>query len=330
MKIAVMIMAGDKEPSLRNIPAMQNTFIAYACRLMAEGKLKHEYDFWFYTYGSDDIVEKYKNGVEKISDHVNYLHIHGKESIYNTFEKTMYAYDFLTKYTDDAYDWYIRINISAYLNILLLDKAIDAFAINPEKIYCNVILSYTWDCTPNSILQNERYNDLYPRGDFMCFTKYIKNEILKVCDKYIRCDVSDINRIVCPHVDDVLTGLCIMDAFGKTYFERLQMLTYNFIPQAFIDFSNFNDFAICNRIKTSTNADNGWNDTPNRQYDTNKFYTLQNYYNKVDTDKYNDISMIDLVNHIYQPFSSRINPVVRITYMNTQNIVNFLKNKRKC
>lgn len=328
MKIAIMIMAADKEPSLRNIQAIKDTFIDYACKLMSDGNLKHEYDFWFYTYNSDDVVEKYPNGIEKIRDHVKYLHILGKESIYNTFEKTIYTYNFLTGYSNNTYDWYIRINVSTYLNILLLDRAIDIFNGHPEKIYCNVVNSYIWDCTPDSTMLGEYYNDLYPRGDFVCVSRNVKDDIIETCDKYIRCDVSDSGRINCPHVDDVLIGLCIIDAFGKDYYNHLQMLTYNYMPQESVDFSAFRDFAVCSRIKTLTRGCNVWFDTAERKHDIDKFHILYEYYNTHKIDKYCDYTEDEIINRVFQQMSTRNNLTVMVTTTNTQNIVDFLKIKR--
>lgn len=324
-----MIMTANAEPSLRNILAMKETFINYTCKLMDEGKLTNEYDFWFYSYGQDELVGSFPEGVEKFNDHLYHLHIRGNETIYNTYEKTIYTYNFLTKYSEDSYDWYIRINISSYLNILLIDKAFDIFKLYPEKIYCNAINTYIWDCTPNSILYNNRYNDIYPRGDFMVFSKSTKNKILRYSDRYIRCDTRDVDRIMCPHVDDTLTGLCIIDALGQDYYDKLQMLTYNYIPQDSVDFEHFNDFALCSRIKTVLGNYNTWYDGPHRLHDVEKFHQLHEYFNKFPYDKYDGIYVANLIHKIFMPLSSRVEPNISITYSNLQDTVNFLKNKKR-
>ncbi len=50
MKVAVLILSTLKEPSTRNIEGIKNTYVSLANSLSEQGKLKHEYDFYFY-YG---------------------------------------------------------------------------------------------------------------------------------------------------------------------------------------------------------------------------------------------------------------------------------------
>jgi hypothetical protein len=49
MKIAIMVMAANAEPSTRNLDAIQNTLVKYQNE--HKDRFKNEYDFYFYWSG---------------------------------------------------------------------------------------------------------------------------------------------------------------------------------------------------------------------------------------------------------------------------------------
>ena len=253
MRIAVHILSTNTEPSSTNIKAMKDTFVAYSL----SGTLIHDYDFFFY-YGDHSY-----NHVYQQAENIYRINTNLKESIYNTFEKGIY-----TLKSTPGYDWYIRINISCFLNIKLLDKIIDQ--LNEDTVYCNAINSYIND--------ENLYNDLYARGDFMIFSAKTREGILHNSGKYIRCDEISENRINVPHVDDTLFGLCIKDYFGPDYYKHLQSLKYNYIPYPSSEIRNFNPLAVSSRVKTNPPGVNysgySWADNEYRRFDAQKMYSI--------------------------------------------------------
>ena len=316
MKVAVLIMSSGVEPSLRNENAMKETFIKDAVDLMSKNMLNNTYDFYFYSY-TNSIPENSQCCCENIAQHIKYLHFYGKESIYNTFEKTISA----LQYIQDDYQWYVRINISAFLNMRLLDVMIKIFNLYPNKVYCNAINSYITD--------EYYYNDLYPRGDMIIFSKKTKNDILSVSSKYIRCDIDDKNRINIPHVDDCLIGLCLIDIFGKKYYEHLQMVRYNFLPEITLQESQINKFAICSRVKTTPPGEYSgysWEDNDFRKSDVNKMYLLQQYFSSL---TYNDISIQSLINNVININNlQRQTLCVMLNQATIPQLIQYIKEKR--
>ena len=314
MKVAVLIMASNEEPSTSNVEAMRNTFIADTINLMKAGKLRNTYEFFVYSYAIGPSA--HDCAVEE-NDGVKYLYIDGVESIYNTFEKTVFA---LGKIGDD-YQWYVRLNISAFLNIRLLDNALRVF--DTSKVYCNAINTYITDET--------YYNDLYPRGDFLVFSKAVKNGILEHSPKYIRCDVANKNRLTVPHVDDCLIGLCLIDYFGQQYYNHLQMVKYSFLPMHDkLESIAPDNFAIVSRVKTIPPDEKysgySWEDNEWRRKDCEKMQILHKYYQNAD---YSKIAIQSLINNVIDKNNvSRATLAVQLTNATVPQIIAYLKQKR--
>ena len=308
MDIAVLIMTTDSEPSITNIEGMQETFI----KRTQEGQLQHKYDFILYT--GDTRKNGLKNCnyslisnrfqrtyVDLINDRISDFkeldchHRNGNiykfassvdESIYRTFEKTYDVLDYLST-QEKEYDFYIRINISAWLNINLLDKIIEQ--LDKDIVYCNAI---------NSIISDEKYlNDLYPRGDFIIFSSKVKDGILENGKKYLYCDTLEKDRLNVPHVDDCLIGLCLIDYFGKYYYKHLKMLKYNYIPYNQQEPKQIKilEYAICSRVKTLppnvSYSGYSWEDNKYRRYDSVKMRMLDDAYSNM---KYDNVLLKDL------------------------------------
>ena len=158
MNIAILIMSTTVEPSVRNIAAMKNTMV----KQTNEETFKHHYDFFEYYYDkeiqdSEDCVL----GCEQDKQYPNYFYIRisGTESVFHTFEKTYTAFDYLLNNEDKfkKYDAFIRINISCYLNMKLLDAVLDL--LNKDTVYSNALNTVEGYGTPY-------FNKLYFRGDF--------------------------------------------------------------------------------------------------------------------------------------------------------------------
>lgn len=267
MRVAVQILSTNTEPSTTNIKAMKETFIALS-------NLKHEYDFYFY-YGDHSYYQVYNN------ENIYRVNLPYKESIYNTYEKGIHTLKYIL-----GYDWHIRMNISCFLNLKLLDNVIDK--LDEDIVYCNAINSYIND--------EHYYNDIYPRGDFMLFSNKTAQGILDNSDKYIRCDEALENRINIPHVDDCLFGLCIKDYFGPDYYKHLQMLKYNYMPQITEQAINFNKYCISSRVKTNPPGVNysgySWKDNEYRRFDAAKMRAIHELIKDIDYSE--DIKIEDL------------------------------------
>lgn len=276
MKISVEILCTAAEPSLRNIQAIKETYISTCNDLKRQNKLNHDYEFYFY-YSHEDIHGDY---IVKDSIYSNCFDIRvpEKESIYKTFEKGIFA---LKQTSAKNFDWHIRCNISNYLNIQVLDRLIDQF--DENMVYCNAINTYIND--------ENYYNDLYPRGDMMIFSKDTAVGIIKASEKYINCDTALTNRISIPHVDDCLFGLCIMDYFGKDdYYNHLQMLKYNYIPEPESVIKREIDFlCLSSRVKTVPPnvkfSGYSWDDNEYRKLDVKKMKWLDSEVRKINYQK---------------------------------------------
>lgn len=314
MKVAIQILSTLQEPSTRNIETIKNTYIALANSLSEQGKLKHTYDFYFYYGGYAKEGQEENTAIVEKDETINHCYnvfVNMAESIYNTFEKGIE-----TLKATDGYDWYIRCNISCYINIPVLDKCILLF--NSDEVYCNSINSYVND--------EKRYNDLYPRGDFMIFSKAVRKGILQNADKYIRCDFSMTDRINVPHVDDCMFGLCIIDYFGRSYYKHLKALKYNYIPSHKEEISTvWNKNYISTRVKTIppgiTFSGYSWEDNDYRKMDCYKM----NYLN--DAIKNEDYSGLNLK---LNDLISTSKPIIFITpsFKSINTFHEFLKNER--
>lgn len=318
MNVAVLIMASDKEPSTSNLLAMNDTFINDTIQMMSSHILQNNYDFFIYTLSGLRTDNK-EYEVSTLCDHINYIDIAGEESIYNTYEKTVTA----LKVIGDNYDWIVRLNISAFLNIKLLDTAIISDVFDRYTVYCNAINSYIND--------ENYYNDLYPRGDFLIFSNTVRKGMLQHTDKYIRCDVDVSHRISVPHVDDCLLGLCLIDFFGPRYYEHLQMIRYAFLPM----YENFDsmpidDFAIASRVKTmppdAKCSGYSWEENEWRKYDGTKMKYLNEHFKNI---MYTGIDKHTLqINIIDKGNTSRKTYGVCIQPMSIQQLTEQIKLKR--
>ena len=310
MDVAILIMATDSEPSISNIKGMTETFI----KRTQEGLLNNRYEFILYTGNSSPNSSKpslteidcnHKNGnVYKYTSSVS-------ENIYKTFEKTYDTLEFLDK-SRKKYDWYVRINISAWLNISLLDKVITQ--LDEDIVYCNAI---------NSIISDEKFlNDLYPRGDFFMFSHKVKDGILKEGEKYLYCDIAEKDRLNVPHVDDCMIGLSLIDYFGKYYYKHLKMLKYNYIPYNEQDAKQYKILqnAICSRVKTLppnvTYSGYSWDDNEYRRYDSRKMKMLDTAYSNT---TYDNIKLKDL------EVDESLGRPTLLVYMSNVTVDNFYK-----
>ena len=266
MKVAILILSTTNEPSTSNVAAMKDTFISY-CNKNAD-KFKHKYTFFEY-YGILDNDSKIddttisSDNVIKESNNFYKIELVSEDGIYNTFEKTVAAFEKVNEL--DNYDWFVRINISTYLNVPLLDKIIDY--LDNTIIYSSAVNTYITD--------EKYFNDIYPRGDFYMFSKYTYDKVSKYFSKYV-FDIKNYRTIfdnTVPHVDDCLMGLCIIEALGNNYYEKLKTLTYNFLPRG-TDITRFNKYALASRVKTIPPGLNysgySWDDNKYRHCDVEK------------------------------------------------------------
>lgn len=280
-----MIMSTLREPSVRNVNAMRETFIKYAIN---NSSLEHSYDF--YEYVADENMKEDDIRVEQdeILAHYWKVYIGSIESVYSTYEKTYLTYKYIIENTE-GYDRFIRINISAYLNINLLDKVIGTT--NEDYIYANALNTY-------NMVDYRRGNEMYPRGDFYILSTKTVKGILEHGKKYMHCDRALKNRPNIPHVDDTLVGCAITDYFGLSdYVNHLYMIYYNFLPmpdtQLYSLVNSVNMYAICSRVKTTPQGSvsgYSWDDNSYRLSDPKKIEYLHSIFVN---EKYNEIDSIE-------------------------------------
>lgn len=212
-----MVMAANAEPSTRNLEAIKNTLVRYQNE--HKDKFKNEYDFYFYWSGGDDMKKEVNVSTSKEYSNLKYIEVKEEESVYRTFEKSIKAFDYV--YRNNDYDWYVRMNISMWINIDLLDSVI--FSFKPNSMYGNALNSY--------VNLNCAYcDDLYARGDLMIFDKDVMNGILGNAMKFLYSDWRMTDRDGVDHVDDCLIGCCFIDYAGPDYYKSLYMLSYTYLP----------------------------------------------------------------------------------------------------
>jgi hypothetical protein len=266
MKVAILILSTTNEPSTSNVAAMKETFISYCDK--NPDKFKHEYTFFEY-YGildnDSDVDDMIFSSDEVIKESNNFYKIElaSEDGIHKTFEKTVSAFEKVDSL--DKYDWFVRINISTYLNVPLLDKILGY--LDNTMIYSSALNTYITD--------EKYFNDIYPRGDFYMFSKYTYDKISKYFSKYV-FDIKNFRNMfnnTVPHVDDCVLGLCIIEGLGNNYYEKLKTLTYNFLPRD-TDISGFNKYALASRVKTMPPGVNysgySWDDNKYRRCDAEK------------------------------------------------------------
>lgn len=263
MRCCVIIMGCKVNPGLRNMEAIHNSYMT----LYNENKkdFVNEYEFYFYDGSNEDFsVEKYKK-------YANIVHCVSGDDIHNTYQKSLECYKWIVN--DKEFDWVVRVNISTYVNMYMLDNFLN-YA-NKDKIYANQFCAY---------LYNWHYlNDCFPRGD----AHIVSFDVLKKAIK--QSDFLDIDKIKgnTDKVDDVLMGLLYMKSFDDLYINHYEIINYTFLPQEVnIILSNPDDVIIKNsfytiftRLKTCpTNAQSGysWEDNEYRKQDIFKFDIVNN------------------------------------------------------
>ena len=256
MKVLVLIMSGNMQPALRNEAAIFDTYV----KSYNDNKdlFNHEYEFMSYRGGYSDV---------KLNN--NILELTSPDDISGTFQKTMDAFNYIKNY---EFDYLIRVNISAYINLFILDNYIETF--NKDKIYCNAICTYY-----NSIKYK---NEMFPRGDAYIIHKELFNNILNF---YTDFNVYDNIDDGVDNPDDSLFGILLSNYFNHQTHNHIQLLNYSFIPQPiqYIDPYTFKlgALTIFSRLKTcpSTESHSGysWNDNEYRLHDVVKFKSLNKY-----------------------------------------------------
>jgi len=307
MRVAVLIMSTEMEPSISNTNTMKSTFIAETNRLMSEGKLKHEYKFIFYSCKDDveELTVVHNDGYDNI-------YVKGPESVYRTFEK---SHEVFSHVINDNYDWFVRINISTFINIRLLDKALIFF--NKDTVYANVLNAYI-----NA--DSEYHNDIYARGDFMIISNKVMNGIVDKGNDVINWDDDTKYRIGITHVDDCLIGFCIMKFFGNEYYKHFKMLKYNYVP---FQLKEVNINAIATRVKTippgETHSGYSWADNEWRRKDCEKMCALNETFKKLDYTRF-------IESDIY-PKKNEIRPVLCVTADNIplENVKDYIMKKTR-
>lgn len=321
MKVAILIMSAGKEPSTRNIEAMKDTFIKYS----NEGTFNNTYDFYEYFY--DSSLQSEEIQVNQSTEYPNYyiIHVGGTETVYRTYEKTYLVYKYLMNNTEYIYDRFVRINISVYLNMNLLDAIIEKT--EEDDIYANVLNTY--------IVSDPKYiNQIYPRGDFYIVSSKTIQGILETGKDLMYIDTADKNRIPIDHVDDTLFGIAYINYMGARYFEHLHLIYYNFIPypaESIISLSTdtndttvytINDMAVCTRIKTIPPgikySGYSWDDNTYRKYDPIKIRTV---HSLLKDKKY----IINSINELFPKYEEeRLTAVMNLIGMRPTDIKNKL------
>ena len=264
-----MVMAANVEPSTRNLDAIQNTLVKYQNE--HKGRFKHEYDFYFYWSGGEGMEEEVKISDSTKYHNLKFIEVKEEESVYRTFEKSIKAFDYI--HMNNEYDWYVRMNISMWLNLDLLDAAIATF--KPNSMYGNALNSY--------VNLNCAYcDDLYVRGDLMIFDKNVMKGILDHAMKFLYSDWNMKLRDGVDHVDDCLIGCCYIDYAGPEYYKRLYMLSYTYLPDYEVNGElKPQKYNIGTRVKTvppnETYSGYSWGDNEWRKKDCDKMIKLTEY-----------------------------------------------------
>ncbi len=281
MNICVMIMSTEMQPSTRNVEMFKNTVVKNY--LDNKDKFKHIYDFWEYT--ADNMQDRDFTGYG--SPHFNVISVHEQESVYRTWEKTYKAFQIITD--RKKYDLYVRINISLWLNLELLDAVADQF--KDDMVYCNAINSHV-------NVTSKYLNDVYPRGDMYIFGNKTMNGILEHGWKYMYCDQDMKERIGVDHVDDCILGVAMIDTYGKDYYKHIEQLKYMFIPTPSIKgIGEIDKLSIGFRVKTTPEgmtSGYSWDDNEYRLKDAVKMKELQDYFGNIDV-SYSDVKLKDLI-----------------------------------
>lgn len=356
MNIVIAMMCCHGQPCERN----RDAFIEYVYKdyqeLKKQGKLKHNYQFVFYTGRtkeenekvqiSNEIPEELSYGrlhdekgelltvsdvldnPEKItSKDLFFLEVDTPDDIKFTYEKTVSAFNSIRTYLRPEFDYLVRVNISAFLNIRLLDKVIETA--DPEVVYCNAI---------NAVITDPNYaNTLYPRGDFYIISSQYIDEILF---NYYKCSKLS-NRMIHPyelyyiwdnippmmqreqifgntldHVDDVLIGCTIKDIIGPKYFDKIKMVYYNLMIYPIKEDTDITEYlnrhvlsVRCKTVPEGQASGWSWNDNDYRKCDVIKFRKCYEYFSKQTYE--NGLT----INHLLAD-ENTARPVMRVDYHN--------------
>lgn len=284
MKIAVLIMSTKTQPSVRNIEAFKESVVRYYND--NKDRFAHEYDF--YEYYSSGTENEEPPVITKTGDHYYEISINEMESVYTTYEKTYRAFGAIDY---EKYDLFVRINISLWLNMDLLDAVADQFL--KDHVYCNAINSHV-------NVTSEYVNDIYPRGDMYIFGQPTMEGVLKNGVKYMYCDRALRNRIGVEHVDDCLVGICLIDTYGKDYYKHIDGLRYIFSPRESIYVDNhalIDNYSVGFRVKTVPDGQcsgYSWDDNEYRLKDGKKMRELREYFDRNMPD-YRNVKLKDIL-----------------------------------
>ena len=314
MRILVMMMWANIQPSIRNLDA----FVDSVVKPYNEHIDEYSNDFHFCAYyssreGCDDVWLD-----DKTNEFIEVYGVNEDEGIYRTYEKTYKMF----KYACDnmQFDLIVRINVSMWLNLRLLDEVCSQF--KDDVVYCNAINT----CINGS---SEYVNDLYPRGDLMIMHRSVVQGIVKVGGKYMYEDANLNKRIGVDHVDDCIIGICLIDLYGREYFKHIIPLRYNYCPDSNIVLDKFDEFAIGSRLKsTPPNMHSGysWDDNDYRLNDVTKFNELKSISESWNVDNFKGVTIDELM----VP-RDKSRPTIFIEGVNKridETILKYLSNKR--
>lgn len=244
------------QPSLRNEDAIFNTYI----KSYNDNKdiFKHEYHFLSYRGGYSDVV--LDNNILKLTS---------LDDIENTFNKTIEAFKYIK---DFNFDYLIRVNISTYINLFILDEYIEE--LNKNLIYCNTVCTYY-----NSIKYK---NEMFPRGDAYIIHKELFNKLL---DFYYNFNINDYIDNGVDNTDDSMFGVVLSNYFNHKTHNYIQLLNYSFIPECIENLNSYNfklsALTIFSRLKTVPPNEKcsgySWEDNEYRKHDIIKFRMLNKY-----------------------------------------------------
>ncbi len=320
MKVAVLIMSGDKEPSLRNVETLKETM----AKNSVKWNLTNTYDFFAYSYKESEEPEDTILDCTKDERYPNCydIHLSGVETVYRTYEKTYSTYRYLLDNEDKygKYDWFVRINISCYANLKLLDIVLKDM--KKDTIYTNALNSY--------IDYNFRFhNYFYPRGDFYIVSHSTLDEIMEVGKNLMYCDTWLKNRPDVPHVDDTLFGYAFILKVGDNFHKRLQMLQYNFLPMTSENdkelknqvIGNFSKKAIASRVKSTPPGEvsgYSWDDNSYRLCDPKKMKIVDELVSDI---KYENVTLNDI---LVSPLEERPTIYINAVNVTPSQLVNII------
>ena len=252
MNVLILIMGCNCNPGARNIDAIFNTYI----KSYNDNKNLFNHNYDFIVYKGDYSEAKLNNNV---------LQLTSPDNIESTYNKTIEAFNYIKNF---EFDYIIRVNISTYINLFVLDNYIETF--KNDIIYCNSICTY---------FDSIKYkNFIFPRGDAYIMHKSLFEKILDVLTYYNPYD-DDLTGI--DNTDDSMFGLLCNKYFEKNLQNHIQILNYSFIPQMVNEITNYNiklsALSIFSRLKTcphNTHSGYSWDDNLYRLHDVKKFELL--------------------------------------------------------